>query len=311
MSPAWREAQFMRNAHRPMGRFFCLLLWIAAAALWPLPVQGQASGPAMTQVVDTVYRADGSAAAGTVLISWPAFTTADGYAVAAGSLSVHLGNGGTFVGQPGSQHGSTTGGRVLQVVYQLTGQEPSTEYWVVPATGSTSIGAVRAKLMPPTIAAQVLTRDVADTNYVHVAGDQTVSGVKTFSTVNAQSVNGAMNAAAFPGTRYRSEVNAAIAACSGNIAGQQCEVRIPQGVFNHTTTINLTAGVVLRCSGPETTTLNYTGSGTAIRFRGIGSADPRLRCDAGNQRPGGPGYGWTSRHCGLACICRAVARRRR
>lgn len=55
MSPAWRKAQVMRNAHRPMGRFFCLLLWIAAAALWPLPVQGQASGPAMTQVVEGLF----------------------------------------------------------------------------------------------------------------------------------------------------------------------------------------------------------------------------------------------------------------
>ena len=52
---------------------------------------------------------------------------------------------------------------------------------MVPATGSTGIGSVRAKLMPPTVAAQVLTRDVADTNYMHVAGDQTVNGTMTFA----------------------------------------------------------------------------------------------------------------------------------
>src|SRR5271157_5924629 len=271
VSPAWREAQVMRNARRPMGRFFCLLMWMAAAAMLPLPVQAQASGPAMTQVVDTVYRADGTTATGTVLISWPAFTTADGKAVAAGSLSVHLGNGGTFAASLAPNTGAQPAGVYYRVVYQLTGQEPSSEYWVVPATGSTSNGSVRAKLMPPTIAAQVLTRDVADTNYVHVVGDQTVAGVKTFSTVNAQIVNGTVNAAAFPGADIGAMVNAAIAACSGNIAGQQCEVRIPQGVFNHTTTMNLTAGVVLRCSGQETTTLNYTGSGTAINFAASGA----------------------------------------
>ena len=120
-------------------------------------------------------------AKGTVLISWPAFTTADGKAVAAGSLSVQLGSGGTFAASLAPNTGAQPAGVYYKVVYQLAGQEPSTEYWVVPATSSTSIGAVRAKLMPPTIAAQVLTRDVADTNYVHVAGDQTVSGVKTFS----------------------------------------------------------------------------------------------------------------------------------
>ena len=125
--------------------------------------------------------------------------------------------------------------------------------------------------MPPTIAAQLLTRDVADTNYMHVAGDQTVAGVKTFAAVNAQNINGTVNAAAFPGADIGAQVNAAIATCAGNIAGQQCEVRIPQGVFNHTTTINLTAGVSLRCSGQETTTLNYAGSATAITFAASGA----------------------------------------
>src|ERR1019366_1265045 len=192
----------MRNARRPMGRFFCLLIAIAAASL-PSLVQTmtaqQTNGPALTQVVDTVYRADGAAAMGTVLISWPGFTTADGKAVAAGALNVRLGSGGTFSASLAPNTGAQPAGVYYKVVYQLAGQEPSSEYWVVPATGSISIGSVRAKLMPPTIAAQVLTRDVADTNYMHVAGDQTVSGVKTFSTVNALNINRTVSAAGFPG----------------------------------------------------------------------------------------------------------------
>ncbi|HVP55409.1 MAG TPA: hypothetical protein VMU45_10475 [Candidatus Eisenbacteria bacterium] len=264
----------MRSAFRPVGRFFCLLT-MAAAPFLAVPVEMRAvpptGGPAMTQVVDTVYRADGATAKGTVLISWPAFTTADGYAVAAGSLSVQLGSGGAFAASLAPNTGAQPAGVYYKVVYQLAGQEPSSEYWVVPATGSIGIGSVRAKLMPPTIAAQLLTRDVADTNYVHVTGDQTVGGVKTFTAMNAQSVNGVMNAAAFPGADIGAQVNAAISACSGNAAGQQCEVRIPQGVFNHATTINLTAGVALRCSGAEATTLNYTGAGTAIVFGGSGA----------------------------------------
>ena len=175
----------MRNADRPMGRFFCLLMVMAApflvapAGMLAAPPTGS---PSTTQVTDTVYRADGQVAKGTVLISWSAFTTADGYAIAAGSLSVQLGNGGAFSASLAPNTGAQPAGVYYKVVYQLTGQEPSTEYWVVPATGSTSIGAVRAKLMPPTIAAQVLTRDVADTNYVHVNGDQTMNGVVTFTT---------------------------------------------------------------------------------------------------------------------------------
>ena len=63
---------------------------------------------------------------------------------------------------------SATGGRAYyKGVYELDGQQPSTEYWVVPLTGSTGIGSVRAKLMPPTIAAQVLSGDVAEGLFGH------------------------------------------------------------------------------------------------------------------------------------------------
>src|SRR5271166_2828131 len=173
----------MRNACRPTGRFFCLLMVMAALILAlraGMQAAPPAGGPAMTQVADTVYRADGAPATGTVLISWPAFTTADGKAVAAGSLSVHLGSGGAFTASLAPNTGAQPAGVFYRVVYQLSGQEPSTEYWVVPATGTIGIGSVRAKLMPPTIAAQVLTRDVADTNYLNLSGNQAVNGVKTF-----------------------------------------------------------------------------------------------------------------------------------
>jgi len=180
----------MRNALRPMGRFFCLLKWLAAGVAMAATTAAQTNGPTMTQVVDTVYRADGTVARGTVLISWPAFTTLDGKAVAAGSVSVQLGNGGAFAASLAPNTGAQPAGVSYKVIYQLASQEPSTEYWVVPSTGSTTIGAVRAKLQPQTIAAQVLTRDVADTNYVHVAGDQMIGGVKKFAALASSSIQG-------------------------------------------------------------------------------------------------------------------------
>jgi hypothetical protein len=36
------------------------------------------AGPGTTSVVDTVYRADGTPAGGTLLVAWPAFVSADG-----------------------------------------------------------------------------------------------------------------------------------------------------------------------------------------------------------------------------------------
>src|SRR5665213_1386640 len=49
---------------------------------------------ATTTVQDTVYRADGTVAGGTVLVSWSGFTTAAGSAVATGTGSVTSGAGG-------------------------------------------------------------------------------------------------------------------------------------------------------------------------------------------------------------------------
>lgn len=121
LTTAWREAQVMRKAHRPMGRIFCLLMGVAAylaVAMGTMAAQ-QTNGPALTQVVDTVYRADGAAAMGTVLISWPGFTTADGKAVAAGSLSVRLGSGGAFAASLAPNTGAQPAGVYYKVVYQL------------------------------------------------------------------------------------------------------------------------------------------------------------------------------------------------
>lgn len=120
----------MRNTHRPTGRFFCLLMMMAAPFL-AVPAgmlaASPAASPSLTQVSDIVYRADGIVAKGTVLISWPAFTTADGYAVAAGSLIVQLGNGGTFSANLAPNTGAQPTGVYYKVVYQLAGCERASD----------------------------------------------------------------------------------------------------------------------------------------------------------------------------------------
>src|SRR5437667_5780810 len=79
---------------RPSGRLFCWL--IAALVLVALDCHAQSSGPATTVISDVVYRGDGTPARGTVLISWPAFLTAERKAVAAGSMSLNIGSAGSL-----------------------------------------------------------------------------------------------------------------------------------------------------------------------------------------------------------------------
>ncbi len=73
----------------------------------------------LTQITDTVYYANGSKAKGTLLISWPAFTTAAQNVVAAGSLGVTLGADGWFSASLAPTTGSTPTGVYYTVVYQL------------------------------------------------------------------------------------------------------------------------------------------------------------------------------------------------
>src|SRR5437868_6966368 len=136
----------MLEAHRPNGRFFYGLVMVLVVG-WSLiqacPVIAADAAPATTHLSDTVYRADGNPASGTVLISWPAFTTADSKSVAAGSMSVTLGPEGAFAADLVPNVGATPAGSYYLVVFQLD-TVVRTEYWLVGTTSPTTISAVRA-----------------------------------------------------------------------------------------------------------------------------------------------------------------------
>jgi len=91
---------------RRAGRLFYLLPFVVAGlgVSW-----GQA--PATTTISDVVYRADGNLAGGTLLISWPTFSTASGQSVAAGRRSVVLASGGLLTVALVPNTGSTPAGK--------------------------------------------------------------------------------------------------------------------------------------------------------------------------------------------------------
>ena len=60
---------------RLAGRLFCLLVSLLVAA-----GVARAVPPQTTTISDTVYRADGSPASGTLLITWPQFNSSDAVA---------------------------------------------------------------------------------------------------------------------------------------------------------------------------------------------------------------------------------------
>src|SRR5690242_15310945 len=102
-----------------------------------------------TQVTDPIYRADGTPAGGSVIVSWPAFTSAAGQAVASGSTSATLAAGGVLSVQLAPNAGATPMGTYYTAVYHLDDGSVSREYWVVPASQSpVHLSAVRSAVLP-------------------------------------------------------------------------------------------------------------------------------------------------------------------
>ncbi len=100
----------MFQARHPLGWLFLWLLVVSGLWGQTLPT---------TTISDTVYRADGTPAAGTLLISWPEFTTASQQAVAAGNTSTTLGPGGALSVSLVSNTNAVPANTVYTVVYPL------------------------------------------------------------------------------------------------------------------------------------------------------------------------------------------------
>ena len=174
----------MFDVGRLWGRLFYLLLAIAVAS-----VAAHAQTPPTTTVSDVVYRADGTPAGGTLLISWPTFTTAGGAAVAGGTESVELGPGGALTVALVPNEDATPNGVVYTVVYQLNDGTIKTEYWIVPTSSPANLSQVRTALgsgtAAPLVSRQYVDTSLAakanDTAVVHTSGNETVNGIKQFT----------------------------------------------------------------------------------------------------------------------------------
>jgi len=147
------------------------------------------SGPALTSVIDTVYMADGTPAAGTLVITWPAFVAADGTGVAPGSLDVTLGTNGALNVALVPNANVTPANAYYTVVYQLQPSEVRTEYWVVPTSSPATLAQVRTTPGSGTAAQPVsmqyvntaLAAKANDNAVVHLANAETITGTKSFA----------------------------------------------------------------------------------------------------------------------------------
>jgi len=149
---------------KPGLAFGLCLLWMALVSV--------AGGQAVTTttVQGTVYLANGQVGSGTLVLSWPAFTTASGQQVAADSMTLSIGADGFVSVNLTPNLGATPAGLYYTAVYYLRDGTTTTQYWVVPAAAQASLGQVQAQLMPAAQAVQAVSKAYVDQTMAELEG---------------------------------------------------------------------------------------------------------------------------------------------
>src|SRR5271165_2317500 len=145
--------------------------WLGVCLLW-MAGNGRivAQSVTTTTVQGTVYLANGTPGAGTVLVSWPAFTTASNQTVAAGNVAVTVGADGFLSVNLAPNAGANPAGLYYTAVFHLSDGTVSTQYWVVPAAATATLASVQAQLMPAAQAVQTVSKAYVDQAIAELQG---------------------------------------------------------------------------------------------------------------------------------------------
>jgi hypothetical protein len=164
--------EWLLSAGRRLGQKLGLGLMVIF--LLGMLLEGLAHGQAVTTttVQGTVYLANGQVGTGTLVLSWPAFTTASGQSVAADRTNVTIGPDGFLSVNLAPNLGATPAGLYYTAVYYLSDGTTTTQYWVVPAAAQASLGQVQAQVMPAAQAVQTVSKAYVDQAIAEIAGSQ-------------------------------------------------------------------------------------------------------------------------------------------
>lgn len=129
---------------------------------------------ATTTIQDTVYRADGTSASGTVLVTWQSFTTAAGQAVAAGNTSATIGPNGALSLRLTPNANATPAGTYYTAVLHLNDGTTSQQYWVVPVSAApVTLASIENQVLPTSVAMQTASRSYVDAKIAAASGTGT------------------------------------------------------------------------------------------------------------------------------------------
>lgn len=120
----WRRMAEGTTMQRAIGLMLMAVLPVAMAMAQRSPGQAVST----TTVQGTVYLANGQAGSGTLHLSWPAFTTANGQLVTAASLTVPIAADGFVSVSLAPNTGATPAGLYYTAVFYMSDGSSSTQY---------------------------------------------------------------------------------------------------------------------------------------------------------------------------------------
>ncbi len=253
--------------------------WAATMLLTVLPVVAAAGGVTTTQVADVVYRADGSVATGSIVISWEAFTTAVGQTVAGGSTSATIAADGTFSVQLAPNAGATPMGSYYTAVFHLDDGSVTREFWVIPVSSTAvTVGAIQSTVLPTSVAMQTVSKSYVDTAIAAAVAGVPLGGTTPFVNRSGDTLTGPLVLSGDP--------TAALQAADKHYVDQSV-VNVASGLATTVSVAPQQTQAVVQPAGTQLQTNRFNGTEYASQFvsgrgnNGVANALASSDCAAG------------------------------
>jgi hypothetical protein len=246
-----------------------------------------------TTVQGTVYLANGQPGTGTLVVSWPSFTTANGQVVTADNMTLEIAPDGFVSVSLAPNLGATPAGLYYTATFYMSDGSVNTQYWVVPAGTLVTLAQVQAQLMPAAQAVQTVSKTYIDQALESLAGGvltitgATLTGPLTLCcdpTTPLQAANkhyvDAVSALAVPltggtltGTLTAPQFSGPLSGnvtgnVTGNVSGTAANVTGTVAVGNGGTGATTTTGALSSLGAVPLTGGTLTGTLTAPQFNG-------------------------------------------
>ncbi|WP_348269849.1 SGNH/GDSL hydrolase family protein [Edaphobacter paludis] len=255
--------------------------WTLVGMLLAVMTVSAAAQIATTSVTDTVYRADGTAATGTVLVSWQAFTTALGQSVPSGSASATIASGGVMSIALVPNAGATPMGSYYTAVYHLDDGTVSREFWVVPASQTpVQVSAIKNSVLPTSVAMQTVSKSYVDTAIATAVAGHPLDSTNPYVLKSGDTMAGPLVLPGDPVTATQAAdkhyVDASIAGVAGGLGQKVSELPAGSQIISQPVGTNLD---VNKLNGVVYASQYVNGQGNNGIANSLASSDCANGCD--------------------------------